>query len=513
MPGRVRQLPIFDPDGQLLGILDLSGPSDKAHPHTLGMVVAAVEAIREQMLMRQKNRELTLALSNMNNIIYTISDGLITFDGHGIIKQFNPAAEQIIGRRSSEVVGVPFKEILGLHSSLINKILLNHDSFTDVEVMLDHATGRIHCLASAKPIIDDRGIFTGGLMLVRPIQRIQKLVNRFSGAEAEFRFEDIIGSSAEIIETIHVATLAANAMSNVLLQGESGTGKELFAQAIHNSSPRSKGPFVAVNCGAIPRELIASELFGYDDGAFTGAKRGGRPGKFELTSGGTLFLDEIGDMPLEQQVALLRVLQDKKVTRIGSDKTVPVDVRVISAANKNLSGEVERGSFRQDLFYRVNVITINIPPLRERPADIPVLFRYYLERTGRECGKPVTHVGPEVMECLSRYHWPGNVRELQNVVERMVSVAEHDRIGIDCLPIEINGFLPVPEGESTSAFSQAVKIAEEREKRKRQQTEKEHQQILSLLALHGGNLSRVARELGFSRTTLYRKIKLLGIEY
>ncbi len=505
--------PIFDPDGQLVGILDVSGPSDRVHPHTLGMVVAAVDAIREQMLMRQKNRELTLALNNMNNIIYSISDGLITFDGLGIIKQFNPAAEQIIGRRNSEVVGASFKEILGLHSGLINKILLNHDSFHDVEVILDNKNGQVHCLASAKPIIDDRGIFNGGLMLVRPIQRIQKLVNRFSGAEAKFCFEDIIGCSPELKETIHVAALASSAMSNVLLQGESGTGKELFAQAIHNSSHRSKGPFVAINCGAIPRDLIASELFGYEDGAFTGAKRGGRPGKFELSSGGTLFLDEIGDMPLEQQVALLRVLQDKKVTRIGGDKTVPVDVRVICATNKNLSREVEKGNFRQDLFYRVNVITINIPPLRERPADIPVLFHYYLERTGNECGKQIAHVDPEVVECLSRYRWPGNVRELQNVVERMISVAEQDRIGIDCLPAEINGFLPAPEEEPTSVFSQAVKIAEERERRKRQQSEKEHQQILSLLAFHGGNLSRVAKELGYSRTTLYRKIKLLGIEY
>ena len=505
--------PIFDPDGQLLGILDVSGPSDRMHPHTLGMVVAAVDAIREQMLMRQKNRELTLALNNMNNIIHSISDGLITFDGLGIIKQFNPAAEQIIGRRNSEVVGVSFREILGLHSGLINKILLNHDSFNDVEVILDNASGRVHCLASAKPIVDNRGLFSGGLMLVRPIQRIQKLVNRFSGAEAKFRFEDIIGCSTELRETIHVASLASSAMSNVLLQGESGTGKELFAQAIHNGSPRSKGPFVAINCGAIPRELVASELFGYEDGAFTGAKRGGRPGKFEMASEGTLFLDEIGDMPLEQQVALLRVLQDKKVTRIGSDKTVPIDVRVICATNKNLARAVEKGNFRQDLFYRVNVITINVPPLRERPADIPVLFRYYLERTSNECGKPPISVSPEAMECLSRYRWPGNVREVQNVVERMVNGAEQNEIGIGCLPAEISGFLPASEGEPTSAFSQAVKIAEEREKHKKQQSEKEYQQILDLLTLYGGNLSRAARELGISRTTLYRKIRLLGIEY
>jgi len=502
--------PIFDHNGNVLGILDLSGPSNEAHLHTLGMVVAAGEAIREQMRIRQKNRELTLANSQLSGIIQTMCEGVIAFDARGIIIRLNPASEQIIGRKSRDLVGKPVRDILGNRVHFIDKLLVGRDTFNEVEVMVDSVDGLIHCLVSGKPILDDQGVFTGGVILLRPIERVQKLVNRFSGAQATFRFRDIIGESAGIREAIRMASLAASSMSTVLLQGESGTGKELFAQAIHNRSPRRKGPFVAVNCGAIPRELIASELFGYEGGAFTGAKRGGRPGKFELASGGTLFLDEIGEMPLEQQVALLRVLQERRLTRLGGDKVIPVDVRVICATNKNLLGEVEKGNFRRDLYYRVNVITINIPPLRERPEDIPILFKHFLERISREWGKSFDGVDPEVVEHLKRYRWPGNVRELQNVVERMVSIAEGSRITAEYLPEEI--YRPWhSESCEASSFVQVARIEEEREKRKRMQAERERRRILELLSKHGGNISRVARELGVSRSTIYRKMKIYNI--
>lgn len=502
--------PIFDHEGNVLGILDLSGPSNEAHLHTLGMVVAAGEAIREQMQIRQKNRELTLANSQLTSIIQSMSDGVIAFDERGIVTQVNPPAEQIIGRKSKDLLGRPLKEILGDRACFIDQLLADHDSFSEVEVMVDSINGLIHCLVSGKPILDDRGVITGGLMLVRPIERVQKLVNRFSGAHATFYFKDIIGESVGIKEAVRMASLAASSMSTVLLQGESGTGKELFAQAIHNHSPRRRGPFVAVNCGAIPRELIASELFGYEEGAFTGAKRGGRPGKFELASGGTLFLDEIGEMPLEQQVALLRVLQEKKITRLGGDRVIPVDVRVICATNKNLLSEVEKGNFRRDLYYRVNVITINIPPLRERPEDIPIIFKHFLERICREWGRNLMDVDLEVLEYLKRYHWPGNVRELQNVVERMVNMAHGERITVENLPEEI--YRPLhPENCETASFMHVVRIGDEREKRKSVQAERERRIILELLTKYGGNVSRVARELGLSRNTVYRKMKRYNI--
>ncbi|WP_425802928.1 sigma-54 interaction domain-containing protein [Desulfitobacterium sp. Sab5] len=309
---------------------------------------------------------------------------------------------------------------------------------------------------------------------------------------------------------IRVASLAAVGEANILLEGESGTGKEVLAQAIHNRSPRRKGPFVAVNCGAIPRELIGSEIFGYTDGAFTGAKRGGRPGKFELAAKGTLFLDEIGDMPLEQQVALLRVLQDKKISRIGDDKIIPVDFRVICATNKNLEEEVDKGNFRKDLYYRINVVKITIPPLRERPEDIHELFDHFMTAIG---GEKVKTVDPQVIEALIRYYWPGNVRELQNVVERIMSMVDCDFIGLEHLPpsiIKSNENRIQPYSLSAARESQVYTA---REKRKILQAESEYRELMTCLSKYGGNISEIAKEMGISRNTVYRKMRQYHIDY
>ena len=297
------------------------------------------------------------------------------------------------------------------------------------------------------------------------------------------------------------------------MEGESGTGKEVVAQAIHNRSTYRKGPFVAVNCGAIPRELIGSELFGYAEGAFTGAKRGGRPGKFELSSGGTLFLDEIGDMPLEQQVALLRVLQDKKITRIGDDKIIPVDFRVVCATNKTLLEEIEKGNFRQDLYYRVNVVTITIPPLRNHPEDIPALFDHFMKVIEGEWGCKSIDVDPQVMECLKQYSWPGNARELQNVVERLINMAEGGSIRVEHLPPSI--YRPSMDRlfQQPSSIARTDRVYSEREKRKHLIAESEYQEIINLLVKYGGNISEVAKEMEVSRNTVYRKMRLFNIDF
>lgn len=504
--------PIFDTDGRMIGILDMSGPSHETHLHTLGMVVAAVEAITHQMKIRQKNRELTLTNCRLNNIFQTMSDGVIIIDQHMAVNQINPVAKQVLGGAETEIIGRLLSDIFAGKAPHTERMLAGEGGYTDVEVMVDAGNGRIHCLASAMPIKDDTGDVTGGVVFLRPIEKIQRLVNRFSGAQATLHFKDIIGNSKEIRDTIRLASLAATGMSTILLQGESGTGKEVFAQAIHNRSSRRKGPFVAVNCGAIPRELVASELFGYAEGAFTGAKRGGRPGKFEMASGGTLFLDEIGDMPLEQQVTLLRVLEENRICRIGNDRMIPVDVRVICATNKNLPEEIAKGNFRQDLYYRLNVVSITIPPLRERREDISLLFRYFLDKLARQRGIEFEGVEPEVMECLQRYSWPGNVRELQNVVERIVSFADGSRICMHHLPPDIYQPPAVPVHPEPSSFTRMVRAVTERQRRKEAFAERERMELLSLLTRYGGNVSQVARELGVSRNTIYRKMKLYGIE-
>ncbi|MBP2628074.1 MAG: modulated sigma54 specific transcriptional regulator, Fis family [Firmicutes bacterium] len=503
--------PIFDNVGQVIGILNMSGASAASHLHTLGMVVAAAEAIMAQLDIRRKNQELALSNNRLTNIFNTMSDGVLMVDEWGIVNQLNPAAKRILNRTEKEVLGMSIDRIFGGKTSLTKQMLSSKEAYEDVEIMVDTKKSAIHCLATVDPLTDEQGKVIGGVIILRPIKQIQNLVNRFSNYCATLQFSDIIGESLEVLEVIRVASLAANTSSNILLQGESGTGKEIFAQAIHNHSEQRKGPFVAVNCGVIPRELVGSELFGYVEGAFTGAVRGGKPGKFEMASGGTLFLDEIGDMPLEQQIALLRVLQEKNVMRIGGDKVIPVNVRVICATNKNLSQGVERGTFRQDLYYRLNVISITIPPLRNRVKDIHLLFNYFLNKIERDRGCKFS-VEPAVIECLERFGWPGNVRELQNVVERAVSLTEGEVITIAHLPIEVYAPQGTVYPQTQALLLPALKESFGREQRRQLLDAAERQQILMLLSKCGGNISVVARELGVSRNTLYRKMRLYAIE-
>lgn len=304
---------------------------------------------------------------------------------------------------------------------------------------------------------------------------------------AKYNFDHIVGESPKIKDSIQLAKRAAQSMSLVLLEGESGTGKELFAQAIHNHSNRNEGPFIAINCGALPKTLIESELFGYEAGAFTGAKTQGQPGKFELANGGTLFLDEIGELPLDSQTSLLRVLQDYTITRIGALKSLPIDVRIIAATNKNLQEEVQKGTFRLDLFYRINVIDIHIPPLRERPEDVEVLAQHYLLKLATKLGYPVLRLSPEVKQIFYEYTWPGNVRELINVLERAFHLIEKEVILPEHLPQQLKNII---EFEGNRFLLENA----------------EESLIKSALIQTENNISQAAVLLGIGRATLYRKI-------
>lgn len=499
--------PIYDKN-TVIGALQMSGPSSRTHLHTLGMVVAAVEAIEYEMRVHKQNRDLVLLNNHLNNIFLTVSDGVIVVNKKGIIRQINPVVERFIKTTDQEIRGSEINTLID-KAPVIDQMLHQGESYFDTEVTVTAGARIERFLSTGKPIKDELGEITGGVIFLKPINRIKKLVNRFSGAHATFHFEDILGNSPHIREAVRIASRAAESDSSVLLSGESGTGKEVFAQAIHNKSPRYEGPFVAVNCGAIPRDLIASELFGYEEGAFTGAQRGGRTGKFELASGGTLFLDEIGDMPLEQQVALLRVLQNKQITRIGGSKVIVVDVRIICASNHNLQSEVARGNFRQDLYYRLNVISVKLPPLRERQEDIPLIFDHFLRETSHKLGIKVNFVDPAVITYLQQYHWPGNIRELQNVVERMINLATEGVIGLEQIPKEIiispDSFYPEKKQPPTSG-SDSKQIKEIL-------AEKERQEIISTLLRNKGNISQTARDLDVSRPTIYRKMRKLKIDY
>ena len=317
-----------------------------------------------------------------------------------------------------------------------------------------------------------------------------------------YSFRNLIGQSPRFVKAISLAHRAAGSLSNVLITGESGTGKELFAQSIHSASPRSNAPFIPVNCAAIPKELIDSELMGYDDGSFTGAKRGGKPGKFEIADGGTIFLDEIAEMPLDMQCSLLRILEDGVINRVGSSTFKPINTRVIAATNKDLWKCVQAGTFRLDLYFRLNVLRIELPSLRERVSDIDILVPYFLDLAAYKNRSPLVSFSPEVMDLFRHYYWPGNLRELKNAIEHCVIMADADIITIDNLPEDLYAQLTSEPVEESNVKITPAPVP----KNVVPQAMKDYKSIFiaDTLAACGGNKSLAARQLGISRSTLYK---------
>jgi PAS domain S-box-containing protein len=460
--------------------------------------------------LNRKNQELLILNQKLNNVVRHVSEGVIIVDPSHNIEILNPFDNNTFGESSSELQDILKNYIASDKRLLIKRLFNKNESFQEEEILLSTPGGPLAMLASGTPILNEKGSVEIAVIVLRPIKEVHRLVNRFSGARARFRFRDIITNDPGMLDLINRAKFAASSMSSILIEGESGTGKELFAQAIHNESPRNKGPFLAVNCGAIPRELIGSELFGYDEGAFTGAKKRGNPGKFELASGGTLFLDEIGDMPLDHQATLLRVIQEKTITRIGGHREIPVDIRIICATNKELIDEVKNNNFRRDLYYRLNVINIRIPALRERPDDIELLFGHFLKMEAQQFTKTIKIMDNQVLKCLITYSWPGNIRELQNVAERIANTLEGDFLEIEHIPPEVRGMMPVLDSPVTFYRKQQqseLSIKDVRDLSRLQAIDKEKNKIIELLNKHNGNISSVAKELGVSRTTVYKKIR------
>ncbi|MFP4379210.1 MAG: sigma-54-dependent transcriptional regulator [Candidatus Sumerlaeia bacterium] len=322
----------------------------------------------------------------------------------------------------------------------------------------------------------------------------------------KFKFEGVIGNSSQMSAIIEEARMVAATKVSALVEGESGTGKELIARAIHYNSPRAEKPFVPIHCAALPETLLESELFGHEQGAFTDAHQQ-RIGKFESANGGTVFLDELAEIPLTTQVKLLRVLEQREVTRVGATHAIPIDIRLVAATNKDLDKEVEEGRFREDLYYRLNVVRIRIPPLRERPEDIPPLVEHFLKQLTRENRRPNISLTDRAMTALCSHPWYGNVRELRNVIEQIVVFARDTRVDIEDLPasLELTGFDAKPEEPATPKAGASpgadVSLAE---------LEKEH--ILRTLKKMGGNRTRAAKKLGISRRTMQRKLKEMGYD-
>lgn len=482
--------PIFDEEKNILFVLTLVGNYDKVHPHTLGMVVAAANAIEKSLMIQKSYNEMAITNAFKTYLMESISDGILAIKTDRTLMFINKSAKNLlkITKPDNELLSKKINILFGKEHPLYQGIEYSLQNNINYFMETDDYT------VNYKLIYSPNKEIIGLLLVLREMKKLKKFVNRFVGARATYTFDDLIGNNESFLDAIKLARIASTSDSNVLLIGESGTGKEIFAQAIHNASNRKNNPFLAINCAALPRNLIESELFGYADGAFTGAKKGGNPGKFELADGGTLFLDEIGEMPLEFQAILLRVLQEKVITRIGGGKLIPIDVRIIAATNKNLEEEIKIGNFREDLFYRLNVFTITIPPLRERPDDIVSLAEYFLKKLNQRLNKNVLQISKDALDKLLSYHWPGNVRELQNVLERTINLVNTNFITASDLPLTLKKHAV----EKTKPPLIPLENYEEK-------------LIASLLTENRGNKTKVAKILGISRTTLYRKIAKYSI--
>ena len=441
-----------------------------------------------------KDQETTLELLN---------DSVLILNSDGNIKAANAHARRLLNIGGEEKIalgpianfvrdGAPFQEILK-----------NGRRVEDRECSLDIGGETRRVLLSAEFIPEGKGI----VCTLTEVERVERLAARTTGGKAVYRFTDIIGTSDAIVHAVDLARMAAQSDITTLLLGESGTGKELFAHAVHNGSSRRRGPFITINCGALPRELVQSELFGYEAGAFTGAVRNGKAGKFELADKGTIFLDEIGEMPFDAQTNLLRLIQNREVSRLGSTASKTVDVRIIAATNRNLQTAMESGAFRSDLYYRLGVFAINVPSLRSRPPDIGLLAEHFLARSVNRLGRRIRGFTHEAMQMLLRYPWPGNIRELENVVEYAVNICTGPYIQAGDLPVTVSG------GAGAAALRPPQPPAAPPDAEAPTLYQLERNAIVEVLARFNGNMSVAAEELGIARSALYSKLARFGIDH
>ncbi|MCM3653913.1 sigma 54-interacting transcriptional regulator [Metabacillus litoralis] len=440
------------------------------------------------------------------DIIEIAYDGVVMVDTEGYVQMLSHAYADFLGIEQESSIGKHVTEVIeNTRMHVVAKT--GKQEVADLQKINEN-----YIIATRTPILKD-GKVTGavGKVLFENVNQFTALAKRVKSLEhelkkykgdfrernkASYTFDHLIGNSPAFVDVKHQAKKVSKSDSNVLLLGESGTGKELFAHSIHNESSRAMGVFVKVNCAAIPSELLESELFGYEEGSFTGAKKGGKAGKFEVADGGTIFLDEIGELPMHMQVKLLRVLQEKEIERVGSSGSITIDVRVIAATNRNLEEMVSKGEFRLDLYYRLNVMEMMIPSLRERKSDIIILVKYFLDKYQKIMKKEIAGIHDQALRLLRFYSWPGNIRELENCIERALNlVDEGEIIKPEHLPEEIVGHIDI------SFVRSLAEVMEETERNT----------ILACLEITKGNKSETAKQLGISRTTLYEKMNKYGL--
>lgn len=430
-------------------------------------------------------------------ILESISDGVFTVDQDWRVTSFNRAGEEITGVPRIEALGQRCSEVFrasicGADCALQQTMKTGKPIIGKTCYIINANGDRIPISISTAVLRDADGNVIGGAETFRDISEIEALRRELSG---KFHVGNLVSRSAAMQKVFELLPAIAASPSTVLIQGATGTGKEMLAQTIHSLSPQCEGKFIAVNCGALPDTLLESELFGYKAGAFTGANKD-KLGRFALAQGGTLFLDEIGDISPALQVRLLRVLQERTYEPLGAIRSEKTDARIIAATNKNLAELVQKGEFREDLYYRINVVRVELPPLDWRKEDIPLLVEQFIERFNRVQGKSIQGINAEALSLLMAHHWPGNVREVENVIERAFILCGEGMIGIEHLPEELT------MQNSLSWKNRDVRTAHEL---------LDAQSIQAALKRNGNNRTAAAKELGIHKTTLFRKIKKLGI--
>jgi transcriptional regulator with PAS, ATPase and Fis domain len=480
-------------DLYLITIIDSSSSSSKA---IKTIAYTLIEMIKQERDFDIKIEKLKKKTEYEKKITEEMEIGYLALDTDGRITNANQKAIDLTNE-TEPLIGKLLREITEFEPDIFS-VINTGKGWKNKEFIIDlRYKKNLHLIKNCIPLYDNDNNIVGALDIMREIKTVKKIINKMNGSISKFSQENLIIESDSMKEIMSFAKSMAKYNSTILIEGESGTGKELIAKAIHAASPRKNEAFITIDCTSLPYNLVESELFGYVEGAFTGARKGGRPGKFEMADGGTVFLDEIGELPLDAQKKLLRVLQSKTITRVGDFESLPIDIRVIAATNRNLLDEIADKNFRKDLYYRINVISIKVPSLKERNEDILPIAKYFISEIGNNIGKNYLYMSNDYSNALMNYSWPGNVRQLKNCIERGVNICEKEELICSYLPNIIISDLENINTENNKNFTPL------------DYSEKEI--IEHLLTVNNWNKSIVAGNLNISRTTLYSKLKKYNI--
>jgi transcriptional regulator with PAS, ATPase and Fis domain len=493
-------------DDKVIGIVSLVAFNEEQFKQFMGkkdnlfsFIQGLIDLIISKVKEKQQTEQLLLFAKKIEAITDSVHEGILALDEKANIIHINPSAEDLLCIRKEYYLDKHIKNLI--HDGKKLEEIKNGTEFNDLDMFFNVNGEKVRVLCTARHLSSNKAK-KGVVLTLRSFNEFSKIAYKMIDSGRNYTFNDILGSSPAIENVKEQAIKAARSNSTILIRGESGTGKEMFARAIHSESLRTEGPFITLNCAAIPESLLESELFGYEGGAFTGAKRDGKPGKFKLASGGTIFLDEIGDMTLYLQAKLLRVLEEKEIEPVGGIKTIPIDVRIIAATNRDLEDMIAKGEFRDDLYYRLNVIPLHIPPLRERKQDINILVDTFMTKYTKLLRKNIKGMNIETRKKIEAYPWPGNVRELENVVEYAVNMCSEDVISDDHLPERVlQNVKEIYNQEHIPELGHNIKLLSDK---------LEKRIIIDTINKLGNNTKakeKAAEMLGISLSTLYRRLR------